>query len=131
LDNYQSYATAGNGMGSYAVNIATGPNGALLKLAFPANNTAGSGGSQAGPEPFGKEKSHEPLKLSQITGAGVALSSMWSIGDADELADSALVKPGCALKPAHKTVRSFAYFDGHAATVKLAGTGANYGQYDQ
>ena len=136
LDNYQSYATAGNVMGSYAVNIASGPNGALLKLAFPASNTSGSGGSQAGPEPFGKQGSgggagHEPLKLSQITGAGVALSSMWSIGDADELADSALVKPGCALKPVHKTVRSFAYFDGHAATVKLAGTGANYGQYDQ
>jgi hypothetical protein len=129
-DNYQSYSLNGNAMGSYSLNLATGANGAKQKLAaaFPTPNTYGSGGAQAGPYPFGKGSSQiEPLKLAQITSAGVALAELWSIGDADEVASSGLIKPGAALKPVHRTIRSFAYFDGHAATVRITGDGA----YDQ
>jgi prepilin-type N-terminal cleavage/methylation domain-containing protein/prepilin-type processing-associated H-X9-DG protein len=130
-DNYQSYAV-NSGMGSYAVNIDVGPNGAKEKLdaAFPSGNVLGSGGSQAGPEPFGKNGSpgHEPLNMNQIRTAGVSLSDLWAIGDADEVANSALQKVGAALKPVHKTTRNFAYFDGHAATGKITTADGSYEQ---
>jgi prepilin-type N-terminal cleavage/methylation domain-containing protein len=130
-DNYQSYANNGNAMGSYAVNLGTGANGAkdLLKAAFPSGNKMGSGGSQLGPEPFGKQGSsgHEPLNLNQIRSAGVSPAELWAIGDADEVADTALVKPGAAKKPVHRSIRSFGYFDGSAGTVKITGDGT----YDQ
>ena len=130
-DNYQSYA-ANSGMGSYAVNIGTGANGAkdLLKAAFPSGNKMGMAGYQLGPEPFGKQggssPGHEPLSLSQIKSAGVSPAELWAIGDADEVADTALDKPGCALKPVHRSVRNFGYFDGSAGGVKITGDG----QYD-
>jgi prepilin-type N-terminal cleavage/methylation domain-containing protein len=119
-DGFLNYANNGNAMGAYALNMASKstPNGALLNTAFSAT---------AGPEPFGKEKSHEPLKTSQITSAGVSLSSIWSMADADEAASTALIKPGAAIKPVHKTTRCYAYFDGHAATAKVA----TDGKYDQ
>jgi prepilin-type N-terminal cleavage/methylation domain-containing protein len=125
-DNYQSYVNNGNGMGSYAVNIGTGENGAkaLLDAAYPKNNTMGTGGSQLGPEPFGKDSSDEPLNLNQIRNVGVSPADLWAIGDADEVADSALGKPGCALKPVHRSVRNFGYFDGRAGGVKITGDGA-------
>jgi len=138
-DNYYSYTqgTTVNSMGSYAVNIGTGANGAkaLLTAAFPDGNTMGSQGAQLGPEPFGKNGSssgsstpgHEPLNLNQIRRAGLSPSDLWAIGDADEVADSSLDKAGCALKPVHKTVRSFGYFDGRAGSVKITGDGT----YDQ
>jgi prepilin-type N-terminal cleavage/methylation domain-containing protein len=136
-DNYYSYSQNGNAMGSYAVNIGTGANGAkaLLTAAFPDGNTMGSQGAQLGPEPFGKNGSssgsstpgHEPLNLNQIRRAGLSPSDLWAIGDADEVADSSLDKAGCALKPVHKTVRSFGYFDGRAGSVKITGDGT----YDQ
>jgi prepilin-type N-terminal cleavage/methylation domain-containing protein len=127
-DNYASYANNGNGMGSYSLNLASGPNGVKLKAAYPES-------SPVGPYPFGKGKSQlEPLSLTQITGAGVVLSDLWSMADADEVATGgwaspggALQKPGCAIKPVHKTVRCYAYFDGHAATEKIAADG----KYDQ
>ena len=127
-DNYQSYVNNGNGMGSYAVNIGTGENGAkaLLKAAFPSGNKMGAEGSQLGPEPFGKENSDEPLNLNQIRNAGVSPADLWAIGDADKVADSALVKPGCAVNPVHRSVRNFGYFDGRAGGVKITGDG----QYD-
>jgi prepilin-type N-terminal cleavage/methylation domain-containing protein len=132
-DNFTSYANNGNAMGSYALNMAekATPNGLLLNNAFPNPNTQGSGGSELGPEPFGKESSHEPLKLAQISAAGVSLTTLWSIGDADELASTALVKPGCAKLPVHKTLRSFAYFDSHAGTVKVNLSATFNGAYDQ
>ena len=131
-DNYQSYAQNGNAMGSYAVNIGTGANGAkaLLDAAFPKNNTMGTQGSELGPEPFGKNDAasgsngHEPLNLNQIRRAGVSPSDLWAVGDADELADSSLAKPGAAINPVHKTVRSFGYFDGRGGTEQVTGSGA-------
>jgi prepilin-type N-terminal cleavage/methylation domain-containing protein len=139
VDNYQSYNSSsnpnnGNTMGSYSLNLAADntPNGILLNTAFPSGNTLGSNKSQAGPQPFGEgASSEEPLNLRQIAGAGVSLSSLWSMADADEVASGALVKPGCALKPVHKTVRSYAYFDGHAATGKVNYNSQYNGQYDQ
>ena len=123
IDNYASYASMGNAMGSYSLNLATGANGAKLKAEFPENPATG-----VGPYPFGKGSSTlEPLSVRQITGAGVSLSDLWSLGDADEVASSGLVKPGCPLKPLHRNVRNFAYFDGHAASVKVRGNGT----YDQ
>ena len=130
-DNYQSYANNGNAMGSYAVNIGTGANGAkaLFKAAFPDGNTMGmkvQGDSQAaqlGPEPFGKNASDEPLNLNLIKRAGVSPADLWAIGDADEVADTALVKPGAALKPVHRTIRNFANFDGSAGSVKIPADG--------
>jgi prepilin-type N-terminal cleavage/methylation domain-containing protein len=120
-DNYQSYASTGNAMGAYSLNLVTGINGTKLKAAFPEL-------SPVGPYPFGKSSSQlEPLSLNQIRSAGVSLSEIWEIGDADEVASSGLVKPGCALRPVHKSVRSFSYFDGHAATAKVTGNGT----YDQ
>jgi prepilin-type N-terminal cleavage/methylation domain-containing protein len=125
-DNYQSYA-ANSGMGSYAVNIGTGANGAkgLLDAAFPPGNKMGMQGYQLGPEPFGKQGSngHEPLNLNQIRSAGVSPAELWAIGDADEVADGSLNKPGCALKPVHRSVRNFGYFDGSAGGVKITGDG--------
>ncbi len=137
-DGYQSYISA-NATGSYALNTApkSTPNGVLLNNTFASGNTMGSGGSQLGPELFGKQASgggtgHEPLTIAQVRSAGVSLSDMWSIADADEMANSALVKPGCALKPVHKNVRCFAYLDGHAGTVKVnMSTTPTPGLYDQ
>ena len=140
-DNYYSYSQNGNAMGSYAVNIGTGANGAkaLLAAAFPPNNTMGmqvqgdSQPAQLGPEPFGKNASsgasggHEPLSINLIRRAGVSSADLWAVGDADEVADNSLVKPGAAKYPVHKSVRSFGYFDGSAGTVKITGSGA----YDQ
>ena len=129
-DNYSSYAQNGNAMGSYAVNIGTGADGAkaLLAAAYPKDNTMGTQGSQLGPEPFGKQgaigSGHEPLSLSLIKRAGVSPSNLWAIGDADELADPALQKPGAAFRPVHKTVRSFGYFDGRSGTEQVTGSGA-------
>jgi prepilin-type N-terminal cleavage/methylation domain-containing protein len=120
LDNYQSYAKNGDATGSYALNLCSGPNGALLKAAYPES-------SPTGPYPFGKQDEYEPLTLNKITSAGVSLASLWSLADVDEVASGAMIKPGCAIKPVHLTTRCFSYFDGHAATEKIIGTGA----YDQ
>ncbi len=128
-DNYQSYVNNGNATGSYALNDASKSttNGLLLNIAFPVGNTRGTGGVSAGPQPFGKESSEEPLTLGQIQSAGVSLSSFWSMADVDWLADSALQKTGVALKPVHGNVRAYAYVDGHASTVRNSATGV----YDQ
>jgi prepilin-type N-terminal cleavage/methylation domain-containing protein len=126
-DNYQSYANNGNAMGSYSLYIAPDntPNAALLKAAYPEN-------APVCPYPFGKgSSSEEPLTLAQITGVGVSLSSLWSMADADELANAALVKPGCAKNPVHITSRCYAYFDGHAATGKVTMAAPFNGNYEQ
>jgi prepilin-type N-terminal cleavage/methylation domain-containing protein len=137
-DNYYSYTQNGNAMGSYAVNIGTGANGAkaLLTAAFPDGNKMGmqvqgdSQPAQLGREPFGKGPSssggtdgHEPLSINLIRRAGVSPADLWAIGDADEDADSSLHKAGAAKHPVHKSVRSFGYFDGSAGTVKVPGDG--------
>ena len=126
-DNYQSYSTSSDAMGSYSLYIAPDntPNAALLNAAFPEVGTAG-------PFPFGKgSASIQPLSLRQITGAGVSLSTLWSVADADEVANAALVKPGCAFKPVHQSVRCYAYFDGHAATGRVNYAAPFKGAYEQ
>lgn len=132
-DNYQSYINASSAAGSYCLNLASSstPNGQLLIAAYPSGNTKGSAGSQAGPQPFGKESDEEPLNLNQIRAAGIQISSLWFMADADELASPDLQnKAGCALKPVHQSSRSFGYFDGHAGSEKI-NFGYMNGQYDQ
>ena len=78
-DNYQSYATTWQCDGILcSKHWHGGQTGRkhLLDAAFPAGNKMGTGGSQLGPEPFGKQGSggHEPLSLSLIRRAGVSPS---------------------------------------------------------
>jgi len=129
-DNYLSYLNNGNASGSYAISILTSgtPNYTALTASFPSGNTM-AGNYQRGPEPFGKEGSggnqgHEPLKMQMIASAGLTLSGVWAIGDADYLASTALQgKSGIALHPVHKSVREFGYFDGHVGNRKIITTG--------
>jgi prepilin-type N-terminal cleavage/methylation domain-containing protein/prepilin-type processing-associated H-X9-DG protein len=120
-DNYQSYADNGNGMGSYTLPIGTGQNGLKLAALYPE-------ASPQGPFPFGRGASmEEPLSLNDIKRAGVSLSEMWSLGDADlydGTKNGIINKPGCAIRPVHKNIRNFAYFDGHAGVVKISGDGS-------
>jgi prepilin-type N-terminal cleavage/methylation domain-containing protein len=114
-DNYQ-YFSQNNGLGSYSLNRSpsTTDAGAKLKAAYP-----GATGAANGPNPFGKEHAYGPLKLSQITAAGVALADLWSVGDYDSLAAADTSTLGISLTPVHKTVRNFLYFDAHAGSRKI------------
>jgi len=136
-DNFKSYTLIGangvNGItGSYSLNLATGPNGTLLKNAFKTGNTLGYNGTQVGPNPFGKNGTSgaffEPLKLSMITGAGVSLASLWEMADTDWDAASAIQKTGGANHPVHVNARNFAYFDGHAAVERIINNPPVYDQ---
>jgi prepilin-type N-terminal cleavage/methylation domain-containing protein len=83
--------------------------------------------------PFGK-KSHQqqPLKISQIA-VVLPLSDAWAVADFDWAAAGgslAAIPPGLgenkypymAIKPVHKTVRNFLYFDTHVGIKKVTGT---------
>jgi prepilin-type N-terminal cleavage/methylation domain-containing protein len=122
-DNYQ-YFSQNTALGSYSLNRSPSStdSGSKLKAAYP-----GGAGAANGPNPFGKEHNYGPLKLSQITGAGVALSDLWSVGDYDSLAAGDTTTLGIATQPVHKTVRNFLYFDSHAGSRKITATGT----YDQ
>ena len=132
-NNYTTDLTMGNGVGSYTV---TQPPGGtiymqMLKTAYP--NGANANAGTTGVLPFGKENEYEPMKLSQISGAGVPLTEFWEIGDNDLMADHD-DKYDLALTPMHKTLRDFSYFDGHAGSRKVttvATGGAAAGEYDQ
>lgn len=123
-DNYQ-YFSQNDGLGSYSLNRSpsTTVAGTLLKAAYPATSLP----AVNGPNPFGKEHDYGPLKLSQITAAGVSLSSLWSVADYDSLAAGDTTTLGIATKPVHLGSRNFLYFDAHVATEKIIGSGV----YDQ
>jgi prepilin-type N-terminal cleavage/methylation domain-containing protein/prepilin-type processing-associated H-X9-DG protein len=110
-DNYY-YFSSNDGLGSYSLNRSPGGTDANTKLTakYPGTPTP----ALNGPEPFGKEHDYGPLKLSQITAAGVSLSEFWSVGDYDSLAAANTTQLGIALTPAHKSFRNFLYFDGHS-----------------
>ena len=115
-DNYQ-YFSANDGLGSYSLNrspSSTFPE-SLIKAVYPATTTP----ARYGPNPFGKETDYGPLKITQITTAGVSLSDYWAIGDYDSLAANDTTSLGIALNPSHKTSRNFLYFDAHAASRKI------------
>jgi prepilin-type processing-associated H-X9-DG protein len=119
-NDYVMDLTKSTGVGSYTV---TQPPGStrfmqLLNTTFPT----GSGSHL----PFGKETAYGPLKVTQISGAGVPLSEFWEIGDYDLMGNGG-DKFDLALTPVHKKLRNFAYFDGHAASAIVTGNG----QYDQ
>jgi prepilin-type N-terminal cleavage/methylation domain-containing protein/prepilin-type processing-associated H-X9-DG protein len=123
-DYSQDYAKGG--VGSYTVQQAS-TSTKYMAMLKAANSTA------LGWLPFGKEHSYGPMKLSQITGAGVPLAEFWEIGDYDLLATGG-DKYDLAITPVHKNSRNFAYFDGHAGnrTVTAVATGgAAAGRYDQ
>ncbi len=118
-DNYQ-YFSSNDGLGSYSLNrspSSTYPE-SLIKAAFPGTSP-GSGSTGNGPEPFGKEHTYGPLKVTQISGVGVPLSEYWAVGDYDSLAAADTTSLGVALIPPHRTTRNFLYFDGHAANRKI------------
>ena len=107
---------------------------ATLSAAYPNGaNAVATPGAQSSWLPFGKEKTYEPMKLIQISGAGVNLSDFWEIGDWDLLA-TGQDKYDLALTPVHKNTRNFVYFDGHAGNrvvTTVATGGAVAGRYDQ
>jgi len=125
-NNYGVDAANGNGVGSYTV---TQPSSSTKYMAMLKAADSGAPGWL----PFGKEHSYEPMKLGKISSAGVPLSEFWEIGDYDCLAING-TKFDLALKPVHKSIRNFAYFDGHAGDRKVTITptgGLAAGQYDQ
>lgn len=122
------------GVGSYTV---TQPKDttiymAMLKTAYP--NGANANNGTTGVLPFGKEHDYEPMKLPQISGAGVPLAEFWEIGDYDVLAVNDTTKFDLAVTPVHKDIRNFSYFDGHAGNRKVTSVAINGlqpGEYDQ
>lgn len=119
IANNYSVAYAKTGVGSYTV---TQPSSStiymsMLKAAYP--------GAQ-GWLPFGKEHVYEPMRLEQITKAGVPLSEFWEVGDYDLMATGS-AKYDLALTPVHKKLRNFVYFDAHVGNRPVTGSG----RYDQ
>ncbi len=127
-DNYQ-YFSSNDGLGSYSLNrspTATYPE-SLIAAAYPAPASTGP----YGPNPFGKENAYGPLRITQITAAGVSLSDYWAVGDYDSFAAGNYTQLGVALTPSHKSSRNFLYFDGHAGTRKVnPATTPTAGLYD-
>lgn len=122
------------GVGSYTVNQAKEATiyVAMLKAVYPGGANANNG--TIGWMPFGKESDYEPMKLSQISGAGVPLTEYWEIGDYDVLAVNDTSKFDLAVTPVHKDIRNFSYFDGHAGNRKVTTVSVNGlqpGEYDQ
>ena len=130
---YTKDFTMSTGVGSYTV---TQPANStiymsMLKAAYPNGANANSG--TIGWLPYGKEHTYEPMKLPQISSAGVPLAEFWEIGDYDLLATQS-DKFDLAVTPVHKDIRNFAYFDGHAGNRKVTSVsigGLQPGEYDQ
>ena len=130
-NNYSVDYSQSTGVGSYTV---TQPGSstlymAMLKAAYP--NGANQVNGTVGWLPFGKEHDYEPMKLQQISGAGVPLTEFWAVGDYDCLAVNSYAKYDLALTPVHKNIRNFLYFDSHVGNRKVATTNSPAGQYDQ
>jgi len=126
-NNYSTDYAQSAGVGSYTV---TQPKGStvymtLLQAANP---------SAPGYLPFGKEHTYEPMKLNQISSAGVPLAEFWSIGDYDVKAVNDTTKWDLAITPVHRNIRNFSYFDGHAGNRKVTSIAIGSlqpGEYDQ
>src|SRR5205823_12094687 len=112
-NNYTVDFANSAGVGSYTVTQP--PSSSLymtmLKNAYP---------SALGWLSFGKEQVYEPMKLTQISGAGVPLTEFWEIGDYDLMGNGG-DKFDLALTPLHKKIRNFAFFDGHAGSRQVVG----------
>ena len=135
-NNYTN-AVANTSGGAYTVQQASTSTKyrALLAVTYPNGANAVAPGYSGADMvlPFGKEKGYEPMKLNQISGAGVNLSDFWEIGDWDLLA-TGQDKYDLAITPVHKNTRNFVYFDGHAGNrlvTSVATGGAAAGRYDQ
>jgi prepilin-type N-terminal cleavage/methylation domain-containing protein len=131
-NNYATDYTK-QGVGSYTVQQAGSSTVYMAKLKAAYPNGANAVTGTAGWLPFGKEHTYEPMKLNQISAAGVPLSEFWEVGDYDLLATGG-DKYDLAKTPVHKNIRNFVYFDGHAGNRKVttvATGGAAAGQYDE
>jgi prepilin-type N-terminal cleavage/methylation domain-containing protein len=120
-DNYQ-YFSNNDGLGSYSLNrspSSTFPE-SLIVARYPAPASASH---VPGPNPFGKEHQYDPMRLTMISAAGVSLADYWAVGDYDSPAAGDTSSLGIALKPSHLSARNFVYFDLHAGSRKIAGTG--------
>jgi prepilin-type N-terminal cleavage/methylation domain-containing protein len=121
LDNWASFADATpQGRGSYTISQHPGstyPQSALSAV-YPQNGTIN------GPQPFGKQHTYGPLKISQIS-IVVPLSDYWAVADYDATAPSSADKgtPGVAQQPSHRSTRNHLFFDGHAANQKVIDSG--------
>ena len=122
-NNYSVDLTHGNGVGSYTVNQA--PSSTMYTAMLIAAYSKGL--------PFGKQNNYEPVKLNQITSAGIPLPEYWAMGDYDFMGNRG-DKYDLALTPLHKTIRNFIYFDGHAGNRRVttvASGGLQAGEWDQ
>ncbi len=118
-NNYSVDFVNSSGVGSYTV---TQPPGSTIYMTMLQNANP----SAAGWLPFGKEHTYEPMKLNQISAAGVPLAEFWEIGDYD-LQGTGGDKFDLPILPVHKKSRNFSYFDGHAGSRQVVGNGL----YDQ
>jgi prepilin-type processing-associated H-X9-DG protein len=127
-ENNYTVAQSKSGAGSYTVQQASSSTKymAMLKAAYPNGVNAVVAGGTVSWLPFGKEHTYEPMRLSQISGAGVPLSEFWEIGDYDVPATGA-AKFDMAVAPVHKSARNFSYFDGHVGSRNVPPDG----KYDQ
>jgi prepilin-type N-terminal cleavage/methylation domain-containing protein/prepilin-type processing-associated H-X9-DG protein len=120
-DNWTSFVSATpQGRGSYTISQHPGstyPQSAI-SAAYPQNGTIN------GPQPFGKQKTYGPLKVSQIS-IVAPLSDYWAVADYDATAPSGGDKgtPGVALQPSHKATRNHLFFDGHVENQKVVDPG--------
>jgi prepilin-type processing-associated H-X9-DG protein len=126
LDAWMSYVNSSSSSagvqarGSYTISqhpSSTYPQSAI-SAAYPQINTS------SGPQPFGKQKTYGPLKITQISTV-VPLSDYWAVADYDAIAPSGGDKgtPGVAQLPSHKTSRDYLFFDGHAQSQKVVDPG--------
>lgn len=118
-ENNYSVAYSKSGVGSYTV---TQPPSStiymsMLKAAYP---------NAQGWLPFGKEHVYEPMRLEQISKAGVPFSEFWEVGDYDFKAVGG-GKYDLALTPVHRKIRNFVYFDAHVGNRPVTASGL----YDQ
>jgi prepilin-type N-terminal cleavage/methylation domain-containing protein/prepilin-type processing-associated H-X9-DG protein len=123
--NDYSVDYAKQGVGSYTVQQASSST-KYMGMLRASNPTA------PGWLPFGKEHSYDPIKLNQISGAGIPLSEFWEVGDYD-LPSTGADKYDLAITPVHRNIRNFAYFDGHAGnrTVTTIAGAVPAGRYDE
>jgi prepilin-type N-terminal cleavage/methylation domain-containing protein/prepilin-type processing-associated H-X9-DG protein len=117
-ENNYTVAYANSGCGSYSV---VQPGNSTVYMTMLKDVYPGASGWL----PFGKEHTYGPMRLEQITKAGVPLSDFWEVGDYDVMA--AGDKYDAALTPVHKKSRNFVYFDGHVGNRAIPADG----KYDQ
>lgn len=122
--NAQSLGAGAQARGSYTISQHPGstyPQSAITAV-YPLPSSTPT--TSPGPQPFGKQGTYGPLKITQISTV-VPLSDYWAVADYDATAPSGGDKgtPGVAQQPSHKATRNHLFFDGHAANQKVVEPG--------